>query len=140
LIVGLLHYSSQGIEPIGSSFDQDLELLDVTKRNFEFASMQQSGSIAKQGLHVINTLSTFLEDDLDSPNGTEQAVKSATLFVPYFGTISVQAGAKIRRPNGTKKAEVATGTNMPILSSQGLRSSFSVGDQTQLNNENVLQW
>jgi hypothetical protein len=135
LMVGLLQYSSQGIEPIGSSFDQDLELLDVTKRGFEFASTQQGGSIAKQGLHIINTLSTFLEDDLDSPNGAEQAVTSATLFMPYFGTISVQSGANIQRPNGTKKGEAATGISMPILSSQGQRSSSLIGDQTQLNNE-----
>ena len=62
-------------------------------------------------------------------------MKSATLFVPYFGTISVQSGANIRRPNGTKKGEAATGISMPILSPRGLRSSSSVGDQTQLNNE-----
>jgi hypothetical protein len=134
-MVGLLQYSSQGIEPMGSSFDQDLELLDVTKRDFEFASTQQGGSIAKQGLHIINTLSTFLEDDLDSPNDAEQAVKSAILFVPYFGTISVQSGANIRRPSGTKKREAATGFSMPILLSQGLHSGSSVGDQTQLNSE-----
>jgi hypothetical protein len=72
---------------------------------------------------------------LDSPNGAEQAVKSATLFVPYFGTISVQSGANIRRPNGTKKVEAVTRPSLPILSSQGLRSSSSVGDQMQLNNE-----
>ena len=135
LMVGLLQYSSQGIEPIGSSFDQDLELLDVTKRDFEFASTQQGGGIAKQGLHVINTLSTFLEDDLDSQNGAEQAVKSATLFVPYFGTISVQSGVNVRRPDGTKKAEAGTGTSIPIPPSQGLRSGSSGGGQTQLNNE-----
>jgi hypothetical protein len=135
LIVGLLQYSSQGIELVGGSFDQDLELLDMTKRDFEFASTQQGGSIAKQGLHVINTLSTFLEDDLDSLNGAEQAVKSATLFIPYFGTILVQSGANIRRPNGTKKGEATTGVSMPILSSQGLRSGSLVGDQTQLNDE-----
>jgi hypothetical protein len=129
LMVGLLQYSAQGFEPIGSSFDQDLELLDVTKQNFEFASTQQGGSIAKQGLHVINTLATFLQDDLDSASGPEQAVKSATLFVPYFGTISVQSGANIRRPNGTKKAGPAS---IPTLSSQARSSAASVAGQVQL--------
>ena len=136
LMVGLLQYRSQGIEPIGTSFDQDLDLLDVTKSNFEFASTQQGGSIAKQGLHIINTLATFLQDDLDSPNGAEQTVKSATLFVPYFGTISVQSGANIRRPNVTKNSEPATGTTIPT----GLPPAqcSSAGTQTQLKDQMFL--
>ena len=135
LMVGLLQYSSQDVEPIGSSFDQDLELLDVTKRNFEFASTQQGGSIAKQGLHIINTLATFLQDDLDASNNAEPGVKSATLFVPYFGTISVQSGANFRRPNGTKKGDPFPDPNRPHIAPQTLSSNSSASRQTDLNED-----
>ena len=138
LMVGLLQYSSQGIEPIGSSFDQDLDLLDVTKRNFEFAATQQGGSIAKQGLHIINTLAAFLQDDLGTPNGSEPAVKSATLFVPYFGTISVQSGATFRRPNGIKKGEPVIDLNHPSISPPPLSSDFSASGQPDPEDETFL--
>jgi hypothetical protein len=107
----------------------------VTKRNFEFQSTQQGGSIAKQGLHIINTLATFLQDDLESPNGAAHAVKSATLFMPYFGTISVQSGASMRRPNGTRGTEP---TNISTLSPRAQSSAASVADEAQRKDQTFL--
>lgn len=97
----------------------------MTRQNFEFQSTQQGGSIAKQGLHIINTLVTFLQDDLEYPEGADQSVKSATLFVPYFGTISVQSGAHMRRPNGLRGAET---TSASTLSAQLNGKAFLPGD------------
>jgi hypothetical protein len=93
LLVGLLHYEAQGFEPSESSFEEDLDLVETTKQTFRYARQHQGGNIAKQGLHVLDTLSSFLEGP---QNGTETP-RNATLFVPYFGTISIQAG-KIWKP------------------------------------------
>jgi hypothetical protein len=128
-MVDLLQYSSQGIEPVGSSFDEDLALLDAVKRSVEFQSTQQGGSIAKQGLHITNALATFLQDDLD---GADNPAKSATLFVPYFGTISVQSGASIRRPNGARRAQPFSLSTLP---SRAQSSAASMADEAQLKHE-----
>lgn len=110
LLVGLLHYAAEGSEPSESSFEADLDLIEVTKETFRYARQQQGGNIAKQGLHVLDTLSTFLE----GPEAGNEAPRNATLFVPYFGTISIQVGEIWRLRNG-----VTTGTTVVDTGSLG---------------------
>ena len=103
LLVGLLQYASKGLEPTGSSFDADMALIEITKETFRYARQQQGGNIAKQGLHVIDTLSSFLEDagqGRDEPN-------NASLFVPYFGMISVQAGPVWAMKDTTRQVDAS---------------------------------
>jgi len=52
------------------------------------------------------------------------------LFVPYFGTISVQSGANIRRPLPNKKAATGTDHSVPTPSSKTHAVSKS-GNQPQ---------
>lgn len=93
LLVGLLHHASQGLEPTGSSFEADMELIETTKETFRYSRTQQGGNIARQGLHVLDTLSSFL----DLPVGEDEGPREASLFVPYFGTIAVQAESVWKR-------------------------------------------
>lgn len=136
LMVALLQYSSQDIEPCDSSFEQDLELLDATKLVFEYASSQQGGSIAKQGLQILNTLGAFLHNDDNSPTSDKQPPRTATLFVPYFGTISVQSGAGIRRFMPSKRTSTITDHNLPapLLQDSAVASVGSEHSQFECQN------
>ena len=93
LLIGLLQYASTDQEPTERTFEADIQLIDITKETFRYSRQQQGGNIAKQGLHVLDTLSTFLE----SHGQDNKEPRKATLFVPYFGTISVEA-APVWRP------------------------------------------
>lgn len=131
LTVGLLQYSSQGLEPTDSSYDQDLELLDATKQVFEYASWQQGGGIAKQGLNILKSLGDFLNDDANSPTTDESPGRTATFFVPYFGTISVQSSAALHRRLSSRKTANITNPEASTLL-YGAHTETSIGsDQSQ---------
>lgn len=132
LTVGLLQYSSQGLEPTDSSYEQDLELLEATKQVFEYASWQQGGGIAKQGLNILKSLGDFLSDDTNSPTTDGSPGRTATFFVPYFGTISVQSSAALHRRLSNRKATNITNQEASTLLS-GAHAESSIGsDQSQV--------
>lgn len=121
LLIGLLHYAAQGSNPTGSSFEADMELVEITMDTFRYARQQQGGNIAKQGLHVLETLSAFLEDT-DHEN---EEPRKATLFVPYFGTVSIEAGGiwkprttEAKRDNAADSNSVADKGVLPVVASE----------------------
>lgn len=125
LLVGLVRYAAEGIEPTGSSFESDLALIELTKDTFKYARLQQGGNIAKQGIHVLETLSSFLEEAGDG----EDELRQASLFVPYFGTIHIQAGpiwkpksfgdsTRVRQPMQTIPFDMGTGQYYPWQADQ----------------------
>jgi len=90
LLVGLLQYASEGIEP-PDGFDTSLTLVDQTRDVFAYRAQQQGGSISKQGLKVLEHLSDFLDDE-------EGITGKKSIILPYFGTIVVESNAGFRRP------------------------------------------
>ena len=91
LLVGLMQRSSDAEI---SSLHDDLQLIETTKQVFAFSAQQQGGSIAKQGLQILNALGAFVQEDRSGRSAGAHEPKSATLFMPYFGTIFVQSKAR----------------------------------------------
>jgi hypothetical protein len=87
ILLGLLQKGPRTQHHSDFGNQEDIDLIDTTKRTFELSSMEQGGSIARQGVHMIDSLGSFVADGEGG-----DFIRTATLFVPYIGTISVQSG------------------------------------------------
>jgi hypothetical protein len=119
VLLGLLQYGWQDRRRANAGYEEDVDLINTTRQVFEVSSMEQGGSIARQGVHMIDSLGAFVGDGKRS-----DFIRTATLFVPYFGTISVQSG----RDNSTTSAT----TGRTDSTSYSDRSSSSQNESQQL--------
>ena len=121
VVLGMLEDVNEGSVPS----PLDLDLIETTKDILRYESTQQGGMIARQGLQVLDALTSFLDDDQTS---SADLTREQTLFVPYFGTITVQyiphvqkGGSLLETTNLTQQLPTPTsstnedinGANMP---------------------------
>ena len=123
LLVGVLQDASkaeavpQSLEII-SSVDADLALIEDVKDIFRYRMHEQGGGISKQGLAVLEELTSFLyEDAQDSPTPDKEVLSEMnininkhekTIMLPYFGTIKVELTRKLPKRK-------STGYQQPLL-------------------------
>jgi hypothetical protein len=119
VLLGFLQQKSQDWHRANVEHKDDVDLISTTRQVFELSSMEQGGSIASQGVHVIDSLSGFVADG-------ERAnfFRTAALFVPYFGTVSVQLGR-----DNVSVGTASTRTNSIAYSESGLLLSSSSQQQ-----------
>ncbi|KAK5948661.1 hypothetical protein OHC33_010264 [Knufia fluminis] len=117
LLVGVLQDASKAeaapqSADISFGIDADLALIDEVKDIFRYRMHEQGGGISKQGLAVLEELTSFLyEDDVqNSPirsNGglPEMNIninkQEKTIMLPYFGTIKVELTRKLPKRKTT---------------------------------------
>lgn len=90
VMLGLLQQKSHGWHQSNSKHLEDMNAIRGTRDLFELSSMEQGGSIARQGVHMIDSLGAFVADGQRS-----DFTRTATLFAPYLGIISVQSGRDV---------------------------------------------
>lgn len=125
LIVGILQNADRltstppvspvlfGLNSLQESIDADLGLIEEIKDIFRYRMTEQGGSISKQGLSVIEELTSFVYDDEDV-NGPIVDVEGGiadvgmlynrhmkTIMLPYFGTIRVELTKKLPKRRHT---------------------------------------
>lgn len=122
VLLGLLQKGSQHCHRKHAGYQEDVELINLTRQVFELSSMEQAGSIAKQGVHMIDSLGAFVTD-----GERNNFIRTATLFVPYFGTVSVQAG----HDNSATSAPASERTNS--IATYSDRSSSPHSSTSQQN-------
>lgn len=89
--------------------DEDLALISEIKDVFRYRAIQQGGCISKQGLKVLEELSSFLYDDLGF-NGDQP--RRRTVVLPYFGAIHLEL-----RPTRQPRCD------LPNIETQGLSTA-----------------
>lgn len=87
--LGILQQQLQDWHQASAATREDVDLINATRRTFERSSNEQGGSIALQGIQVIDTLGKFAADG-DEIN----FIRAATSSVPYFGTILSESGCE----------------------------------------------
>ena len=120
VLLGLLQQGSQDWHHVDAGCKEDIDLINTTRQVFETCSMEQGGSVARQGVHMIDSLGAFV-----AGGERNDFIRTATLFVPYFGTISVQSG---RDGSAAKAASERTNS---IAYSDSSSSSHSSSQQPQ---------
>lgn len=129
IIVGMLQGINAGKGE--GEWMKDRKLIDEVRTLFRRLQREQNGSIARQGLHVLNTLSVFLSHRL--PKGAEAVERKAvTLFVPYFGAIAVEV--MVRNESIEKPKEYQN----HISVSQTSPADMSFGDSLSLPSLEIL--
>ncbi len=120
VLLGILQQGPQDRQQENVGYTEDVDLINSTRQVFELSSMEQGGSIARQGVHMIDSLGAFVAD-----GETDDFIRTATLFVPYFGTISVQSG------RDQSAARTTTERTNSIAYSDSSSSSHSSSQQQQ---------
>ena len=88
ILAGLL----QGLAS-DSEFQSDIALIGQVKEVFRGAVTEQNGSIARQGLRVLDILSEFLQP-IPNTEEVNRRSRKITLFIPYFGAIMVEPSSR----------------------------------------------
>lgn len=126
---------------IQESIDADLGLIEEMKDIYRYRSLEQGGAISKQGLTVLEELTSFVYDDEDV-NGSSTSVESSitdmgmhynkhmkTIMLPYFGTIRVELTKKLpKRRHGSVVTQPLPTPPTSIDESFPDTSSFSFQD------------
>jgi hypothetical protein len=128
VMLGLLQHQSRGWDhdQCRDEVSEDVELIHTTRDVFELSSMEQGGSIARQGVHMIDSLGKFVAD-----GERNDFVRTATLFIPFFGTVSVQSRQdELRKDSSTCNDDVASNL---FSRQQDLADSFPVANRTTVS-------
>lgn len=135
LLVGVLQNLSEdadspmedrGVDPYiregDASIEADLALIEDLKDIFRYRMSSQGGGISKQGLAVLEELTSLLYEDEDAKEsrtsfkgdmlafGIDLSKRQKTIMLPYFGTIKIELTRKLpkRRPQDFSQHMVLT--------------------------------
>jgi hypothetical protein len=119
VVLGLLGYGRTGAEHPEQD-ERDWRLIDRSMEIFKHASSEKGGKVAEQSYQALHTLSQVRDIDCEGPDIDGRGEKIA---IPFFGTISVQAGksfkhtASKRTPSQTASISSGTAPTTPSLES-----------------------